>query len=188
MEDIDRVVQIDRLSFSLPWPISAYRYEVEENLRSIKLVAEVPTDIAMHPMASLSPTLIKNDGHPGKMNTDELISDGGSKEIFRIGFSIVGMIVTWMIVDEAHIATIAVHPDFRRQGIAKLLVTAGLDEAIKLKMKTATLEVRAGNMAAQALYRQFGFESVGIRPRYYKDNANGVTAYEDAIIMTRRLI
>jgi ribosomal-protein-alanine N-acetyltransferase len=115
------------------------------------------------------------------------VPDNGPEVPFRNDYFIVGMIVIWMIVDEAHIATIAVHPNFRRQGIAKILVTAGLAEAVKHEMKTVTLEVRAGNLAAQALYRQFGFGSVGIRPRYYKDNANGVTAYEDAIIMTRRL-
>jgi len=183
MEDVDQVVQIDRLSFSLPWPVSAYRYEVEENLRSSKLVAEVPSDVAINSMVSqMSPSMTMIDGNPGGMIDHEAIPKNGND------FSIVGMIVIWMIIDEAHIATIAVHPNFRRQGIAKILVTAGLDEAIKNKMKTATLEVRAGNLAAQTLYRQFGFESVGIRPRYYKDNANGVTAYEDAIIMTRRLV
>lgn len=183
MEDVDQVVQIDRLSFSLPWPVSAYRYEVEENLRSSKLVAEVPSEVAINPMVSqMSPSITMIDGNPGGMIDHESFPINGND------FSIVGMIVIWMIIDEAHIATIAVHPNFRRQGIARFLVTAGLDEAIKNKMKTATLEVRAGNLAAQTLYRQFGFESVGIRPRYYKDNANGVTAYEDAIIMTRRLV
>jgi len=195
MEDVEQVVQIDRLSFSLPWPVSAYRYEVEENLRSSKLVAEVPSDVAINPMASqrkyssaMSPSMTTNDGNPGGMIDAEVLFRNELNQEVGNDFSIVGMIVIWMILDEAHIATIAVHPNFRRQGIAKILVTAGLDVAIKLKMKTATLEVRAGNLAAQTLYRQFGFESVGIRPRYYKDNANGVTAYEDAIIMTRRLI
>jgi ribosomal-protein-alanine N-acetyltransferase len=194
MADIDQVAQIDRLSFSLPWPVSAYRYEVEENLRSSKLVAEIPSDFAVNSMSSqqkywkyssassaMSPSVTANEGNPGIMINNGSDPDDGND------FFIVGMIVIWMIVDEAHIATIAVHPNFRRQGIAKILVTAGLAEAVKHEMRTATLEVRAGNLAAQALYRQFGFDSVGIRPRYYKDNANGVTAYEDAIIMTRRL-
>jgi ribosomal-protein-alanine N-acetyltransferase len=91
---------------------------------------------------------------------------------------IVGMIVLWLIVDEAHIATIAVHPDYRGRGIARTLLADGLERMRALGAKTATLEVRTGNRAAQALYESFGFEVVGRRPRYYKDTG------EDAVIMT----
>jgi [ribosomal protein S18]-alanine N-acetyltransferase len=91
---------------------------------------------------------------------------------------VVGMAVAWMILDEAHIATIAVHPHYRRQGIGCQLLTDLLEEAIGRGATTATLEVRAGNVAAQALYRDFGFDIVGRRPAYYKDNS------EDAILMS----
>ena len=91
---------------------------------------------------------------------------------------IVGMIVTWLIVDEAHIATIAVHPNYRRLGIGRKLLTASLTEVIQRGAKLATLEVRQGNQAASNLYNQFGFVIEGRRPRYYHDT------HEDAIIMT----
>lgn len=91
---------------------------------------------------------------------------------------LVGMLVLWMIVDEAHIATLATHPDFRRQGIAKQLLVNALDNAYAEGARTAFLEVRAGNQAAQRMYQEFGFEEVGRRERYYKDNS------EDAILMT----
>lgn len=91
---------------------------------------------------------------------------------------IVGMIVTWLIVDEAHIATIAVHPNYRRLGIGRKLLTASLTEVIQRGAKLATLEVRQGNQAASNLYTQFGFVIEGRRPRYYHDT------HEDAIIMT----
>lgn len=91
---------------------------------------------------------------------------------------LVGMVVLWLIVDEAHIATLATHPDFRRQGIAKELLVTSLDHAYKEGARTAFLEVRVGNEAARRMYRQFGFEEVGLRERYYKDNN------EDAILMT----
>jgi ribosomal-protein-alanine N-acetyltransferase len=86
--------------------------------------------------------------------------------------------VLWMIVDEAHIATIATHPDYRRQGIAKRLLVKALEFAQTEGARSALLEVRAGNRAAQEMYRKFGFEVVGRRERYYKDN------YEDAVLMT----
>jgi ribosomal-protein-alanine N-acetyltransferase len=91
---------------------------------------------------------------------------------------VVGMLVLWMIVDEAHIASLATHPDFRRQGIAKKLLVTALDHAYTEGARTAFLEVRAGNEAARNMYQKFGFEEVGLRERYYKDNN------EDAVLMT----
>lgn len=91
---------------------------------------------------------------------------------------LVGMLVLWMIVDEAHIATVATHPDHRRQGIASQLLLEALRSAHTEGARSALLEVRAGNQAAQEMYRKFGFEVVGRRERYYKDN------YEDAVLMT----
>lgn len=93
---------------------------------------------------------------------------------------LVGVLVLWKIADEAHIATLAVHPDFRRRGIAAEMLRFALDEAEKEGAATALLEVRAGNEAAQALYRRFGFQVVGVRKNYYEDNG------EDAWLMTRR--
>jgi len=93
-------------------------------------------------------------------------------------FEVVGMIVLWVIVDEAHIGSLAVHPDYRRQGIAQALLVRSLQAAAWRGATQATLEVRRSNLAAQALYRRFGFEVVGIRPRYYRDNQ------EDALLMT----
>ena len=87
------------------------------------------------------------------------------------------MLVLWLIVDEAHIATIATHPDFRRQGIGEQLLIATLQSAREEGARRAFLEVRSGNMAAQAMYKKYGFVVAGIRPRYYKDNN------EDAILM-----
>jgi ribosomal-protein-alanine N-acetyltransferase len=91
---------------------------------------------------------------------------------------IIGMIVVWLLIDITHIATLAVHPDFRRQKIAYRLVCTALSETLKEGAESATLEVRASNSAAQHLYRRFGFQLVGQRPNYYRDNG------EAAILMT----
>jgi ribosomal-protein-alanine N-acetyltransferase len=88
------------------------------------------------------------------------------------------MVVSWIIVDELHIATIATHPEFRRQGIGARILTAALEDATAAGVKRAFLEVRASNDAAQTMYREFGFEISGRRVKYYKDNG------EDAILMT----
>ena len=91
---------------------------------------------------------------------------------------IVGMIVAWQFVDEVHIATLAIDPDFRRQGIAQKLLSHVLRLAAKEGAASSFLEVRASNLAAQDMYRKFGYKESGRRPRYYKDNN------EDAILMT----
>lgn len=91
---------------------------------------------------------------------------------------VVGMIVIWAIIDEAHVATIATHPDYRGHGIGRRLLATGLLAAYERGARLAYLEVRHSNLTAQNMYEKFGFEAVGLRPRYYKDNN------EDAILMT----
>ena len=94
------------------------------------------------------------------------------------GGAIVGVVVAWLLVDDIHIATIATHPAFRRQGIAQALLAHVLKLGAEEGALSSFLEVRESNLAAQAMYRKFGYEVTGRRPRYYKDNG------EDAILMT----
>jgi ribosomal-protein-alanine N-acetyltransferase len=91
---------------------------------------------------------------------------------------IVGFIGFWMLLDEAHISTVAVHPDLRGRGIGGRLLLEAIREAIAREAVLVTLEVRQSNHSAISLYSRFGFEVVGRRVRYYKDNQ------EDAILMT----
>jgi len=147
-EDLAQVQAIDRISFSLPWPAKAFEYELKNNI----------------------------PGKPGRSiqwvaECTNLNDDLGKRK------SIFGMIIAWFIIDEVHIATLAVHPDHRRKGIARTLVSHVLQEAQNLGFNKVTLEVRAGNLQAQELYKQFGFKYAGVRRRYYKDNN------EDAYIM-----
>ena len=135
LDDVPAVHEIDRLSFSLPWPERSFRFEVSDNPVSRGWVAEL-------------------DGR------------------------IVAMLILWLTIDEAHIATIATHPDFRKRGIGEGLMVAALLSARAEGGKIAFLEVRASNLAAQNLYRKYGFVVTGRRPRYYRDNN------EDAVLMT----
>ena len=91
---------------------------------------------------------------------------------------IAGMLMLWFVVDEAHIATIATHPDFRQQGIGEQILLTALREVHEEGARRAFLEVRASNTAAQALYKKHGFIVDGVRPRYYRDNN------EDALLMS----
>jgi ribosomal-protein-alanine N-acetyltransferase len=94
---------------------------------------------------------------------------------------IIGMLVLWLIVDEAHVATIAVHPDYRRQGTGEALLLHSLKSAMEEGAVSSFLEVRESNLAAQAMYRKYGFAETGKRLHYYKDND------ENAILMTANL-
>lgn len=98
--------------------------------------------------------------------------------VARAGERVVAFAGVWMMADEAHITTFSVHPDWRRRGIGRQLLVSLADLSHALRASRMTLEVRAGNTAAQALYRSFGFADAGTRPRYYTDDG------EDALIMT----
>jgi ribosomal-protein-alanine N-acetyltransferase len=140
MDDLPIVLEIDRLSFPLPWSERTYRFELEENQAAVLFVAEAP-------------------------------DNGASK--------VVGYIGLWFVVDEAHISTIAVHPNYRRHGLGEALLQHGLEYASENGAAMVTLEVRVSNQAALNLYDKYGFKVIGSRPRYYRDNN------EDAYIMAR---
>ncbi len=91
---------------------------------------------------------------------------------------IIGDIVVWLVVDEAHVSTIAVSPAFRKQGIAQRLLAKVLQICKEKGAVQSMLEVRKSNLAAQRLYQKFGFIVVGKRKGYYKDKQ------EDAVLMT----
>lgn len=138
--DLRTVLDIDRLSFPLPWSERTYKYELNENPSSYMYVVEIQ-------------------------------EDRNRKVVGYVGF--------WFIVDEAHISTLAVHPDYRGYGLGELLLQTAIDDAEQLNAKIITLEVRISNQIAINLYRKHDFKDVGSRPRYYRDNN------EDALLMTR---
>jgi ribosomal-protein-alanine N-acetyltransferase len=140
LEDIPRVQEIDRLSFSLPWPEKSYRFELTENPAALATVVEI---------------------------------DGDMNERY-----IIGMSIAWILEDEAHIATIAIHPEYRRHGYGEKLLLQTLRSAYQRGASLATLEVRQHNLAALRMYHKFGFITAGRREKYYMDND------EDALIMT----
>jgi ribosomal-protein-alanine N-acetyltransferase len=90
---------------------------------------------------------------------------------------VVGYAGVMVAAGEAHVTTVAVHPEHHRQKIATRLLLGVLDGARELGAEAATLEVRVANRGAQRLYAGFGFAPVGVRPGYYVETG------EDALIM-----
>jgi ribosomal-protein-alanine N-acetyltransferase len=101
-------------------------------------------------------------------NREYLVITNGDKRIIGYG----GLLV---IDDDAHITTLAVEPEARGQNLGKRLMLALVDQALGVGARHLTLEVRLSNSSAQGLYELFGFEPVGRRKNYYKN--------EDALVM-----
>ena len=173
MSDVPRVIEIERLAYPSTWPPSAYRKELQENrwahyivLRD-KHIAEkqmsVPSQEPERHRRFFPLTLLPARS-PSTVSTPSLAS-------------IIGFAGLWLMVDEAHITTIAMHPEFRRRGLGEYLLVSLIDIAYDINARWVTLEVRVTNYTAQNLYRKYGFREAGLRHRYYSDNQ------EDALIM-----
>jgi ribosomal-protein-alanine N-acetyltransferase len=94
---------------------------------------------------------------------------------------IMGYMGMWRILDECHITNVAVLPEYRKRGIASMLISKMVEICKCSEILNMTLEVRESNLPAINLYEKFGFISVGKRPRYY------LKPVEDAIIMWKKI-
>jgi ribosomal-protein-alanine N-acetyltransferase len=153
--DVPEVMAIERTAFTLPWSDYTYRHELLENHHSHYFVAR-------------------------RLNGASLMRASWLTRMFshERKAPIVGYGGFWLVIDEAHISTIASGEAWRGHGIGELMLLAMIERSIELGASTVTLEVRVSNTVAQNLYRKYGFQVVGQRPRYYRDNN------EDADLMT----
>lgn len=158
-DDIPQVMAIERASFASAWPQTAYEKELENRLARYLVAVRL------------------GEAEPGPRGVRRRLGRLLARRPPQPG-DIVGFVGVWLMVDEAHIVTLAVRPDARRQGVGQLLVLGALELAYAHDMSRVTLEVRASNDAARALYERCGFRRVGVRPRYYTDNQ------EDAVVMS----
>jgi len=146
--DLLEVVEIEVNSGLSLWGWDAYHKELQSREDVIMLIARKP---------------------PGPVATG---ADPGTES------AVAGFIVARVIAGELHVNNVAVRPEFRRQGIAARLVAAVLSQGQSDGARIAFLEVRAGNVPAQGLYRRCGFQVTGRRRRYYRQPV------EDALLMS----
>jgi [ribosomal protein S18]-alanine N-acetyltransferase len=169
LKDIPEVIDIERDSFSMTWPANSYKRELEQNrmaryvvLRYTPGPGEPPFERRARDPRPFPLSLIPNPFDRLEDNNDPpLVGYGG----------------VWLMVDEAHVTSVAVRPEFRGRGLGQLLMLALFDVALQKQARWLTLEVRLSNTGAQELYKKLGFREAGVRPRYYTDNN------EDAVIM-----
>lgn len=172
LEDIPQVLQVDRESYVLPWPASAYRREVLHNRNARYLV--------LRELSSGSTRVPQTEPEPRPRLPLPFFRwplKSGETKTVRPGH-IVGYAGMWIMVNEAHITTIAVRAGWRGRGLGELLLASLMEIASDVGAERVTLEVRVSNETAQNLYRKYEFRHVGTRPRYYSDNN------EDAYIMS----
>lgn len=185
--DISQVMEIERESFPSMWPPTAYKRELRHNRLARYLVVVERTAGAKERTSATEAPTPGAAGEPpglGRFLTDlrRMFGTDGEAEPEATGEPIVGMVGIWLMVDEAHIVTIAVAESHRRRGIGELLLIAAIELADINDRPVVTLECRASNEAAQGLYEKYGFRRVGVRRRYYSDDQ------EDAVIMTTESI
>jgi ribosomal-protein-alanine N-acetyltransferase len=181
LEDIPQVMEIERESFPTIWPPTAFRRELQQNrLAHYIVIAETNPDAERPPA----------EPHPGAIGRllGELkhIIQGDDPQHLpppaERSELITGFVGVWVMPEEAHIVTIATRENHRRRGIGEMLLISAIQLAQRLGQPLVTLEVRVSNEAAIALYRKYGFDEVGRRPRYYSDNR------EDALILTANAV
>lgn len=151
-DQLSAAVDLDRRCLGGLWTRDGYQREIDSPNSDLLVLQQTDTEI---PSTSLSL-------HP------------------PISSSLIGLACAWAILDEAHITLLAIDPDYRRQGLAQVLLYALLVLARHRGMEWATLEVRVSNQAAISLYQRFGFETVGERPSYYQNPS------ENALILWRQ--
>lgn len=170
LSDIPQVVAIEQAAYATGWPQKAYDYELEENELAHYFVLRPSTsDPRLSKVARVPPP-------PPEVGSENLAYL--SRERPSDPSDIIGLGGFWLMVDEAHINTLAVHPTWRGFGLGEWLLLTLIEEAQALGATLATLEVRPSNQSAVSLYQKYNFKEVGRRPSYYSDNG------EDALILT----
>ena len=154
VDDLDAIMALERVCFKDPWTRRMYLADLTQNELATYLAVRWPGSDSNHS------SLVTRQTSNVKRQTS-LLAYGGF----------------WLMADEAHIATIASHPDWRGCGLGLYLMLALLDVAQASGAHLSTLEVRAGNLPAQRLYEKLGYEIAGRRRHYYRDG-------EDGLIMT----
>lgn len=149
VRDIPEVMVIDRASFTPPWPERSYRFEINESQVSYMTVLE------------------RKEAHPITGLRKLWRQLGGDYDPTEPMMVVVGYGGLWKIEEEAHISTIASHPDYRGHKYGEILLASMVKRAIVLGAEYVVLEVRVSNTVAQNLYKKYGFEIRGVKKGYY---------------------
>jgi ribosomal-protein-alanine N-acetyltransferase len=160
LEDLPTVAAIEQTVFSLPWSATSFRYEITQNSSSEYVTLRYRPRLRTPAPESVGGLLRRLVGT--RRQDASLLGYGGF----------------WFLIDEAHITTLALRPEWRGRRLGELLLVSLIERALARGAMKVSLEVRISNVVAQSLYTKYGFQTVGQRRDYYSDNR------EDAYIMT----
>lgn len=181
-EDIDRVLEIDREAFPTEWPPPNFERELDNRLACYIVACRAEAGNIPDLVEAIRKSDPPEKGFAGLIyRVRNLFGNNRlpDKELSARGDEVItGFAGFWVLVDEAHITSIATRKVYRRQGIGELMLQSVIDLAAGKKARMVTLEVRVSNIVAQGLYTRYGFNQVGLRRGYYTDNR------EDAFVMT----
>lgn len=113
---------------------------------------------------------------------NEIFKTIAVSRVAKINGKVVGYLCANVIIDEGHIHNLAVHPDYRRLGIASHMIKEMIDVMRENNCRSIFLEVRVSNEEARKMYEKFGFSLLGTRKNYY------ISPVEDAVVMVLRLM
>ena len=162
--DIPAVRRVEQRCFPTPWPRDSFRHELTSNKMAHYVVLRRD---ALNNAAATPPPKPKMPDIVRRFLGDKVYSQQ----------NVVGFAGLWLMVDEAHITTLAVDPDHQGNGLGELLLVSLLELSKNLKARLCTLEVRPSNAVAHELYLKYGFYDHGVRRHYYSDDG------EDALVM-----
>jgi ribosomal-protein-alanine N-acetyltransferase len=149
--DVPQVVDIDRASFTPAWSAASYHFEIHQSIISYMVVLAQPSTQKLtgwrYWWQKLRPPRYVHE-----------LTD------------ILGFAGMWKIEDEAHISTIASHPDQRGKHYGEVLLAGMIEQAIRLRSAYVALEVRVSNTVAQNLYHKYHFQIEDIKRAYYQHN------------------
>jgi ribosomal-protein-alanine N-acetyltransferase len=154
LDDVPTVAIIEKQVFATPWSAEAFLQELTFHAASTYLVLRYTDEGALRQRFAPRPW-------------------SGSQNQGLLGYGGI-----WLVMEQAHVSTLAVRPVWRGRGLGELLFASLIEQAISGQSDELTLEVRVSNQTAQNLYAKYGLEVRGRRPRYYPDNQ------EDAWIMS----
>ena len=145
------ILELDKLCFGGWWNLAHYQWELDHPASHF-LVITIP---------------LEQESADDSFDSLDTFLDQPQKGDGLV----IGVGGFWQILEEAHINLLAIHPRYQRQKLGKFLLSKLLFQAKTLGLERATLEVRASNNIALAMYQKFGFQEAGRRPNYYPDNS-----------------
>ena len=179
LDDIAQVMEVEQQSFPTIWPPTAFKREIQRNRLGRYFVVVQRRESARESRNGASP-----EGDPHLSSLGRFVGglrhilDGDEASPEERSELVVGFVGVWLLIEEAHIVTLAVRDDYRRRGVGELLLITIIETARRAGQEAVTLECRVSNEVALRLYEKYGFQRVGIRSRYYSDD------HEDAYALS----